>query len=60
MLQVWRGDILKTILEVARHGSHDLIMMGNHSGPHYFIDTLANSVVSFAPKSVLIVRNRVQ
>ena len=60
VLQVWRGDILKTILEVARHGSHDLIMMGNHSGPHYFIDTLANSVVSFAPKSVLIVRNRVQ
>ncbi len=57
-LQIWRGDILKTTLEVARTGHYDLIMMGNHSGPHYFIDTLANSVVSFAPKSVLIVRNR--
>ena len=59
-LQTWRGDVLQTILMVARNGGHDLIVVGNHSGPGFFADTKAHAVVSYAPHSVLIVRTRVQ
>lgn len=57
-LQVWRGDPLKTILNLAEKGPHDLIMVGNHSGRNFFQDTMANAVLSYAPTSVLVVRAR--
>jgi len=57
-LEVWRGDVLKTILNLTQPGRYDLIMVGNHSGPNFFLDTMANAVLSYAPISVLVVRNR--
>jgi len=57
-LQVWRGDPLKTILNLVEKGSYDLIMVGNHSGRNFFQDTMANAVLSYAPTSVLVVRTR--
>ena len=59
-LAIWRGDLLKTILNLTQPGDYDLIMVGNHSGPHFFRDTLANAVLSYANTSVLVVRNRVK
>jgi nucleotide-binding universal stress UspA family protein len=57
-LQMWRGEILKTILDVAKNDPYDLIVVGNHSGASFFLDTMAHAVVSYAAKPVLIVRTR--
>jgi nucleotide-binding universal stress UspA family protein len=59
-LQLWRGDILKTILTVTKRGNYDLILVGDQSSATFFLGSLADSVVRFAPKSVLIVRQRPQ
>ncbi|MFN8494060.1 MAG: universal stress protein [Caldilineaceae bacterium] len=59
-LQVWRGDPLKTILSLAERGAYDLLMIGNHSGRNFFHDTLANAVLSYAPISVLVIREPIK
>lgn len=57
-LQLWRGEILKTILDITRRSQCDLLVVGNHSGAEVFPDTMSYALVSYAPKSVLIVRTR--
>lgn len=57
-LQVWQGDPLKTILHVAQKGQVDLVVVGNQSFGGFFPASVANSVVRFAPKSVMVVRIR--
>jgi nucleotide-binding universal stress UspA family protein len=51
-----QGNITESILEMARTDGHDLIIVGNRSGPGHFLNTHANQVVSFADQSVLVVR----
>ncbi|CAN5515771.1 hypothetical protein BH10CHL1_BH10CHL1_50660 [soil metagenome] len=58
MLAIWRGDVLKTILNLTQPGHYDLILVGNHSSPRFFRDTIANAVLSYATTSVLVVRLR--
>ncbi|CAN5871824.1 hypothetical protein BH10CHL1_BH10CHL1_51250 [soil metagenome] len=59
-LQVWRGDPLKTILTVTKRGHYDLILVGDRANATLFPGSLADSVVKFATKSVLIVRQQMQ
>ncbi len=59
-LQVWRGDPLKTMLTVTKRGHYDLILVGDQASANLFPGSFADSVVRFAPKSVLIVRQRPQ
>lgn len=55
-----RGSAPEAILQMAREGSYDLVVVGSQSGPGYFLGSVANSVVMYAPQSVLVVRTRVQ
>ncbi|MCX6046698.1 MAG: universal stress protein [Chloroflexi bacterium] len=57
-LQIWRGDPLKTILAATKRGRHDLILVGDRANAPLFPGSLADSVVKFATKSVLVVRQR--
>jgi nucleotide-binding universal stress UspA family protein len=51
-----RGHVTESILAMAREGKYDLIIVGSRSGPGHFLNTTANSVVSFAEQAVLVVR----
>jgi len=59
-LQIWCGDTLKAILTAAKRSQYDLILVGDQASAAFFPGTLADSVVRFSPRSVLIVRNRPQ
>ena len=59
-LQLWCGDTLKTILAVTKRGHYDLILVGDQPSATAFPGSLADSVVRFAAKSVLIIRQRAQ
>ncbi|MGB0384516.1 MAG: universal stress protein [Ardenticatenaceae bacterium] len=55
-LVIRHGSVSATILQEARTGHFDLIVVGNQSGPGYFLGTIANQVVRRAEQSVLVVR----
>jgi nucleotide-binding universal stress UspA family protein len=53
-----RGPAPDSILRMARDGGYDLVVVGSQSGPGYFLGSVANSAVLYAPQSVLVVRTR--
>lgn len=50
------GALPEAIFEEAREGDFDLIVVGSRTRPEYFLGSLADRVVRYAPRSVLIVR----
>jgi nucleotide-binding universal stress UspA family protein len=58
VLQVEQGPAVEHILNAARDGNCDLIVVGSQSGPGQFLGSVASSVVRFSERSVLVVRTR--
>ncbi|MEZ4864841.1 MAG: universal stress protein [Caldilineaceae bacterium] len=54
-LRVQRGKLMETVLAVAQAQRPDLLIIGRHSTPGYFLSSAANSVASLARCSVLVV-----
>lgn len=58
-VEVRRGPVPDTIFEKARSGAYDLVVVGSQAGPvrdRYFIGSIADRVVKYAHRSVLVVR----
>ena len=55
-LVIHHGPVAATILQEARTGNFDLIVVGSQSGPGHFVGSIANQVVRHADQSVLVVR----
>ncbi|HBY95577.1 MAG TPA: hypothetical protein DEP84_16750 [Chloroflexi bacterium] len=50
------GALPEAIFEEVREGGFDLIVVGSQTRPEYFLGSLADRVVRYAPRSVLVVR----
>ncbi|MCZ7575046.1 MAG: universal stress protein [Ardenticatenaceae bacterium] len=50
------GALPEAILEKAREGAFDLIVVGRHPRPESFLGSIADCVVRYSPRSVLLVR----
>lgn len=50
------GALPEVVLEEAREGAFDLIVVGGHARPESFLGSLAERVVRSAPRSVVVVR----
>lgn len=55
-LKVRCGALPEAIFEEALAGDFDLIVVGSRTRPEYFLGSLADRVVRYAPRSVLVVR----
>ena len=58
VISVQKGTVPETLLQVAREGDYDLVVVGSESTPAHFRTSIASSVARFAEQSVLIVRGR--
>lgn len=59
ILRIRRGAVPDTIFQEARSGAYDLIVVGDQAGPirdQYFMGSIADRVVKYAHRSVLVVR----
>ena len=55
-LLVRRGQPVETVLDVADQEGTDLIVVGSQARAALYFDSIANSIVQLAPRSVLVVR----
>lgn len=55
---VKRSSVPEAILKVAHDEDFDLLVVGSQSSAGHFLDTVANAVVRYAERSVLVVRTR--
>ncbi|MGL4649372.1 MAG: universal stress protein, partial [Caldilineaceae bacterium] len=55
-LHLRRGNMPETALELSHGGNYDLVVVGSRSSPGHFAGSTANSLVRYAPCSVLLVR----
>lgn len=53
-LEVRCGRVPEAIIEAAREAGHDLIVVGKSSRPDFFLGSIADEVLRYAPRSVLV------
>lgn len=56
VLFVRSGPVADTILQESQRDAYDLVIVGSQSGPGYFLGSVANHIVKYADRPILVVR----